>query len=161
MLRMIDLNYPVSSQLDRDCHISRMMDLLRHLSSMMDRHCHIPPQLDDGALSLDDSIAMARQAYEDGIEAVCATPHIRHDHDVHIPEIATRVAKLQLALEGQGIAVRIFPGGELAQTAAEGLTPEELQAVSLGGAGGWVLLEPASGPLGKGLCEVVERLPRP
>ena len=43
MLRMIDLNYPVSSQLDRDCHISRMMDLLRHLSSMMDRDCHIPP----------------------------------------------------------------------------------------------------------------------
>lgn len=125
---------------------------------MIDLHCHILPQLDDGALSLDDSIAMARQAEQDGIEAVCATPHIRHDHDVHIPEIATRVAKLQIALEGRGIAVRIFPGGELAQTAAEGLTPEELQAVSLGGAGGWVLLEPAPGPLGKELCEVVERL---
>ena len=35
---------------------------------------------------------MARQAEADGIEAVCATPHIRHDHDVRIEELAGRVA---------------------------------------------------------------------
>jgi hypothetical protein len=27
---------------------------------------------------------MGRQAVNDGIEAICATPHIRHDHDVRI-----------------------------------------------------------------------------
>jgi protein-tyrosine phosphatase len=125
---------------------------------MIDLHCHILPELDDGSRSIGDSVAMARQAHEDGIEAVCATPHIRHDHDVHIPEIATRVASLQSTLEAEGIPVRVLPGGELAETAARALTPEELHCVSLGGAGGWVLLESAPGPLGDGLTEIVAHL---
>ncbi|HEY8304171.1 MAG TPA: CpsB/CapC family capsule biosynthesis tyrosine phosphatase, partial [Solirubrobacteraceae bacterium] len=123
-----------------------------------DLHCHILPELDDGARSIGDSVAMARQAADDGIEAVCATPHIRHDHDVHIPEIASRVATLQQALDAEHIPVRILPGGELAQTAAIALTPRELHLISLGGAGGWVLLEPAPGPLGDELTAVVDHL---
>jgi protein-tyrosine phosphatase len=125
---------------------------------MIDLHCHILPELDDGARSMGDSVAMARQAAEDGIVGVCATPHIRHDHDVHIPEIAARVETLQAKLDEEGIPVRIFPGGELAQTAALVLSAEELRCVSLGGAGGWVLLEPAPGPLGDELSEVVDHL---
>lgn len=125
---------------------------------MIDLHCHILPELDDGSRSIGDSVAMARQAHEDGIEAVCATPHIRHDHDVHIPEIATRVARLQSTLDAEGIPVRVLPGGELAETAARALTPEELDCVSLGGTGGWVLLKPAPGPLGDSLTEVVDHL---
>ncbi len=155
---------------------------------MIDLHCHILPELDDGALSVQDSIAMARQAQSDGIEAVCATPHIRHDHDVHISEIASRVADLQNALRRARVDVRILAGGELAQTAADALTAEELCGVSLGGlgalggshslggsgalggshslggsgalgrSGGWVLLEPAPGPLDDELVGVVDRL---
>ncbi len=125
---------------------------------MIDLHCHILPELDDGARSLQDSVAMARQAADDGIEKVCATPHIRHDHDVHIPEIAARVAALQATLDRESVPVRILPGGELAETAARHLTPEELHRVSLGGTLGWVLLEPAPGPLGDGLHAVVDHL---
>jgi protein-tyrosine phosphatase len=125
---------------------------------MIDLHCHILANLDDGALSVEDSVAMARQAQDDGIEAVCATPHIRHDHDVHIPEIASRVAALQSRLEQEGVDVRVLPGGEVAQTAAAMLTEAELHCVSLGGAGGWVLLEPAPGPLGDELSHVVNGL---
>jgi tyrosine-protein phosphatase YwqE len=58
---------------------------------VIDLHCHILPGLDDGALNLHDAIGMARQAQDDGIQAVCATPHIRHDHDVVISELADRV----------------------------------------------------------------------
>jgi protein-tyrosine phosphatase len=125
---------------------------------MIDLHCHILPNLDDGALSVEDSVAMARQAQRDGIEAVCATPHIRHDHDVHIPEIASRVAALQERLATEGVDVRILPGGEVAETAAEDLTDEELRCVTLGGAGHWILLEPAPGALADGLLGVVDRL---
>jgi protein-tyrosine phosphatase len=126
--------------------------------TVIDLHCHILPQLDDGSLSVQDSVAMARQAQRDGIEAVCATPHIRHDHDVHIPEIAVRVAGLQELLDEEGLAVRVLPGGEVAETAAENLTKEELRCVTLGGAGRWILLEPAPGPLADGLLEVVDGL---
>ncbi len=125
---------------------------------MIDLHCHILPALDDGALSLDDSVAMARQAEEDGITVVCATPHIRHDHDVRIEEIAACVRSVQHVLADHGVDVRVLPGAELAQTEADRLTDAQLRSVTLGGAGGWVLLEPAPGPLDVGLEAVVERL---
>jgi protein-tyrosine phosphatase len=125
---------------------------------MIDLHCHILPALDDGALSLDDSVAMARQAEQDGIEVVCATPHIRRDHNVQVEEIAERVDSLQAHLATRGINVEILPGGELAQTEADRLTDVQLRLATLGGAGRWLLLEPAPGPLGDELEAVVQTL---
>ncbi len=93
---------------------------------------------------------MAGQAAEDGIEAVCATPHIRHDHDVVVAEIEGRVADLNQALARQDLPVEILTGGEVSETVAAGLTDAELRVLSLGG-GGWVLLEPAPGPLSDSL----------
>jgi protein-tyrosine phosphatase len=125
---------------------------------VIDLHCHILPGLDDGALDIEDSLAMARQAHADGIGTVCATPHIRHDHVVRIEEIAERVRRVQEHLEDHGVPVRVLPGGELAQTEAEGLSEERVRLIALGGAGGWVLVEPAPGPLGEGLEALAERL---
>lgn len=124
---------------------------------MIDLHCHILPGVDDGALDLRDSLGMARQAVGDGIERVCATPHIRHDHDVRIGELAERVAALNAALAGEGLPLSVLGGGEVAETAVEGLTEEELRLVGLG-AGEWVLLEPAPGPLGDTLLRRVAHL---
>lgn len=124
---------------------------------MIDLHCHILPALDDGARDFEDSVAMARVAAEDGIEAVCATPHIRHDHDVRIEELVPRVEELNARLGEEGVAVRILTGGEVAETAVEALSEEELERVALG-AGRWVLLEPAPGPLTDTLTERVEHL---
>ena len=124
---------------------------------MIDLHCHILPGVDDGALDVRDSAGLARQAAADGIEAICATPHIRHDHDVRIDELAGRVESLNRHLRGEGIAVAVLSGGEVAETAVEGLGEEELARVSLG-AGRWVLLEPAPGPLGDSLQRRVEYL---
>jgi protein-tyrosine phosphatase len=127
-------------------------------SALADLHCHILPGIDDGALDEADSLEMARQAAADGIAAVCATPHIRHDHDVRIHELEGRVADLQRALDDARIPVRVATGGEVAQTALDGLSEEELQAVSLGGGGRWILLEPAPGPLGPELVAAVDQL---
>jgi len=125
---------------------------------VIDLHCHILPGLDDGALDIHDSLAMARRAERDGIAVVCATPHIRHDHRVRIEEIAARVGSLQEQLDADALGVRVLPGGELAETEADRLTDVQLRSVALGGAGGWVLLEPAPGPLADGLDAVVDRL---
>ena len=103
---------------------------------------------------------MARQALRDGIEAVCATPHIRHDHDVRIGELASRRAELSAALREQGCETAILPGGEVAATAVEGLGDGELAAVSLGGGGRWILLEPGPGPLDERLEAAVAELGR-
>jgi protein-tyrosine phosphatase len=124
----------------------------------VDLHCHILPGIDDGARDLDDAVAMASQAQRDGIAAICATPHIRHDHDVRIAELPERVAELAAAVHANGGVTRILTGGEVAVTALDGLDDPELAAVSLGGSGRWVLLEPAPGPLDDRLELAVEAL---
>lgn len=124
---------------------------------MIDLHCHILPGVDDGSLDLADSLAMARQAAADGIERVCATPHIRHDHEVRIEQIAGRVEDLNRALRDEGLPLEVLPGGEVAETAVEGLSEEELDRVALGD-GHWILLEPAPGPLSDTLIARVGHL---
>ena len=125
---------------------------------MIDLHCHVLPGLDDGAVDVADSLAMARQAQADGIAAICATPHIRHDHDVAIAGIRGRVERLNETLRREGVACRILTGGEVAETEAFALDEAELDAVSLGSGGSWILLEPAPGPLGPSLREAVDHL---
>lgn len=125
---------------------------------MIDLHCHILPGLDDGSPDLRDSLGMASQAQQDGISVICATPHIRHDHDVRIHELAGRVRALQAEIDRARLAVTVAPGAEVAETEADGLTDQELRLAALGGAGGWVLLEPAPGPIGASLKATAERL---
>jgi protein-tyrosine phosphatase len=54
----------------------------------------------------------------------------------------------------------VLTGGEVAETAALGMTEAELAAVSLGGGGRWLLVEPRPGPLGPSLGRVVDELLR-
>ena len=124
---------------------------------MIDLHCHILPGVDDGSLDMTDSLGMGRQAAHDGIERVCATPHIRHDHDVRIEEVAGRVEALNERLRAEGVSVTVLQGGEVAETAVENLGEEELGRVALGG-GRWILLEPAPGPLDDTLLRRVAHL---
>jgi protein-tyrosine phosphatase len=126
---------------------------------VIDLHCHILPGVDDGALDLRDSVGMARQADADGIAEICATPHIRHDHDVRIHELAERVDAVNRALGEEGVPVTVLRGGEVAETAVEGLDDDELSLVALG-RGHWILLEPAPGPLGDSLLATIEQLGR-
>lgn len=128
------------------------------LRPAVDLHCHILPGIDDGARDVGDAVAMAQQAEADGIAAICATPHIRHDHDVRITELPVRLAELRCASKARGCRTEILPGGEVAVTALDLLDEHELRAVTLGGAGRWVLLEPAPGPLDRALDSAVERL---
>jgi protein-tyrosine phosphatase len=127
---------------------------------VIDLHCHILPALDDGALDLEDSVGMARQAEADGIATVCATPHIRHDHDVVVGELAERVSDLAGELSRRAVRVRVVTGAEVAETAVAGMSDAELRAATLGGGGRWILLEPAPGPLGASFEATVAALAR-
>lgn len=127
---------------------------------MIDLHCHILPWLDDGARSLEDAVAMARQAAADGIEVVCATPHIRADHAVEPGDVAVRAGELDAVLHDRGVRVHVAPGGEVAEERLPELSDDDLRSVSLGGGGRWVLLEPRPGPLGDTLDEAVDELRR-
>lgn len=124
---------------------------------LIDLHCHLLPGVDDGALDVGDSLAMARRAVAEGFEAVCATPHIRSDHDVRIAELPGRVAALQDELDARAVPLRVISGGEVSELAIARMSDDELRTVALGG-GRWILLEPRGGPLSDSLDAAVEEL---
>lgn len=128
------------------------------MQGAIDLHCHLLPGLDDGARDLDDAVAMARQAEADGLVAICATPHIRPDHAVVIAELPARRDELSAALLESGCNTRVLAGGEVSATVLGDLDDRDLEAVSLGGSGRWILLEPAAGPLDSRLEAAVEEL---
>lgn len=84
------------------------------MSCYIDIHCHILPGIDDGAHSLEESIAMAKKAVEDGVKAVIATPHQKPDRRCAGSEgVRERTAQLQKVLNGLQIPLKLYPGGEV------------------------------------------------
>lgn len=77
---------------------------------MIDLHSHILPGLDDGAQSLEESLAMARVAVEGGITSMAATPHCREDRT---QEVYAAWHLLRDALRENRIPLRLFPGMEI------------------------------------------------
>ncbi|MCM3633956.1 tyrosine-protein phosphatase [Paenibacillus camelliae] len=81
---------------------------------MIDIHTHILPGLDDGAGSLDESIALAEQAVQNGIHTVIATPHHHaRGYYTSYEQIELEAAKLNDELDKRGIALEVLVGQEV------------------------------------------------
>ncbi|HLZ08938.1 MAG TPA: CpsB/CapC family capsule biosynthesis tyrosine phosphatase, partial [Chloroflexota bacterium] len=80
---------------------------------MIDLHNHILPGVDDGAETLEDSLAMARMALDDGIKTIVATPH-RNSWTYHEPaaEAHRRLAELKLQCQEASCDVELILGSE-------------------------------------------------
>ncbi|GAB6112520.1 tyrosine-protein phosphatase [Desulfomicrobium salsuginis] len=108
---------------------------------MIDIHCHMLPGIDDGPGTMDDAVAMARIAVDDGIDGAICTPHW---HPMIWPndraEIVHAVARFQTRLLHEGVAFRVWAGSELSMDASldAGLDGGLLQTLN---GGPWVLLE--------------------
>lgn len=80
---------------------------------MIDIHCHILPKIDDGPSNIELSLAMARQAVQEGITHIIATPHHRNGHFDNVKaDILIEVQKLNERLQQENIPVTILPGQE-------------------------------------------------
>ena len=83
---------------------------------MIDLHSHILYDMDDGALTLDESLAMARMAAADGTRVLAATPHgpgssaCRH-YDLAL--IRARVGEINAALAAEQVALELVAGTEI------------------------------------------------
>lgn len=65
---------------------------------MIDIHCHPLYEVDDGAESFEDSVAMCQMAAADGVTHLVATPHCNYTYTFD-PEVnRTKVAELQAAI---------------------------------------------------------------
>lgn len=81
---------------------------------MIDIHCHILPGLDDGSSTLDESLAIARQAVADGIRAMVATPHVGNGvYKTSAVRIRKEVESLNAVLQCANIPLTVYPGAEV------------------------------------------------
>ena len=71
---------------------------------MIDLHAHILPGLDDGPLTLTESVEMCRRSYQDGIRTIVATPHILEGvYANDRPTILAKVQELNQAINRFGL----------------------------------------------------------
>jgi protein-tyrosine phosphatase len=122
--------------------------------AVVDLHSHILPGLDDGADDIEVSLAMARTAAGDGVQAMAATPHVNFDYEVDPETMRAGVDELNAALADAGIALTVLPGGEISMPRAADLDDDELASFSLGG-GRTLLIE---SPYLKGVASMEELL---
>ncbi|GMA45843.1 tyrosine-protein phosphatase [Tetragenococcus muriaticus] len=81
---------------------------------MIDLHCHILPNIDDGADSIETSLAMAKEAVRQGITHILCTPH--HNNGRYQNSKATviaAVASLQAELDKKQIELTLLEGQEV------------------------------------------------
>lgn len=80
---------------------------------MIDFHCHILPAVDDGAVSIDESISMARSLSAFGYKTVCCTPHcIKGSYDITPQKVREATLMLQADLDNADVQLELWPGME-------------------------------------------------
>lgn len=85
---------------------------------IVDIHNHILPGLDDGPKNWEETISLAKQAVETGINHVIATPHHKHVHREHFYEneplnILEQVKSANKMLKENKIPLTLYPGLEI------------------------------------------------
>lgn len=75
---------------------------------MIDLHCHYLPGIDDGASTLEESLALARAAVANGITHAVMTPHMHAGvFDNRKPAIEAHVAAFRAGLQRARIPRRM------------------------------------------------------
>jgi protein-tyrosine phosphatase len=110
---------------------------------VIDLHSHFLYDVDDGARTLEDSMAMVRAAAADGTRFLLATPHQCHPAGYHVePELAReRLAEIQREVVEEGIPIGLGLAAEIhfTEEIPEGIAAGRL--LPLSEAGRFFLLE--------------------
>ncbi|MBM7551674.1 tyrosine-protein phosphatase [Thalassobacillus pellis] len=109
---------------------------------MIDIHCHILPGVDDGAQTLEESLAMVREAIDQGIDTIVATPHhFDGRYENHKLDVLQQVQELNYEIQRAGLDMTIMPGQEirLYGEMAEELKRDELLPINV--ESGYVFVE--------------------
>ncbi|WHZ57599.1 tyrosine-protein phosphatase [Metabacillus hrfriensis] len=80
---------------------------------MIDIHSHILPKVDDGAVSFEEAIQIAKSAVNEGITTIIATPHHQNGKYINYKQsILEKVEELNLLLKKEDVPLSILPGQE-------------------------------------------------
>lgn len=97
---------------------------------MLDCHCHILPNVDDGAQTLAQSIAMLQAASELGITEIVATPHMKRQP---VDWSAIEKAFALLEPEANKLQIKLYLGCELYAPLLSELSFAEIQQFCIRG----------------------------
>jgi protein-tyrosine phosphatase len=126
---------------------------------LIDLHCHLLPGVDDGPETLAGAIRLAREARDDGITTIAATPHVDWEYPgIDAARISAAVRSLQRRLDVAAVDICVVPGAEVSATRAVAFDDSELRELTLGG-GPWLLLEcPLTATLTPGFVRIARSL---
>lgn len=80
----------------------------------IDTHTHILPGIDDGASTLDESVAMLNLATETGVKRLICTPHlIEGDRKQQLDKMQEAYGRLCARASEMGIPITLYLGAEL------------------------------------------------
>jgi protein-tyrosine phosphatase len=102
---------------------------------MIDLHCHILPNVDDGPKDLAESVEMAKQAVQQGIKTIIATPHHRNEkYENHGQTIFRQVEEFNRVLKNENLDLTVLPGQEtrIFGEMVEGLETSEILPLNQG-----------------------------
>ena len=78
-----------------------------------DMHSHLIPGIDDGAKTMEDSIALIKMLHSVGYTRLITTPHIMSDYYKNTPEIINAgLEQVREAIKIENIPVEIFAAAE-------------------------------------------------
>jgi len=80
---------------------------------LIDTHCHLLPGLDDGPGSWEESMAMCRLAWEDGVRGIAATVHQNEHWPNTRAAILAKTSELTQRLKAEEIALVVYPAAEV------------------------------------------------
>lgn len=104
------------------------------MKDFIDLHCHILPGIDDGARSIEETLAMLAQAKESGFRQIIATPHHHvHRGDATPEKILEVLHRVQEQCDEEKLEIRLHAGNELYYT--HGLTDKLSEGMVLTMAG--------------------------
>lgn len=83
-------------------------------NELIDLHCHILPDVDDGSRGVEESLEMAKDAVNDGIKIIVATPHHLDRHFINNNvDVVKQVNSFNQKLKHKNIPLTVLPGQEV------------------------------------------------
>ena len=125
---------------------------------MIDIHHHLLSGVDDGASSVETSVAMARLAAADGITHIVCSPHANGSYLYEPLAIAEKISELQRILERERISVKLGHGCDF-HMSYENIQEAKLDPAKFSINGkGYLLVEIPDYGISRGLTEIFYQL---